>query len=115
MTRTEVARAAPDVELPLTFTEPPRSPDPSSEASGSTLSTPSTSPLTSPSSSPSSSPNRSDWTSNPPIPSFAIDAGDEEDYYVIYADDCVEECPATPPRIGRRLAKLSPPRLISVD
>ena len=115
MTRTEVARAAPDVKLPLVFDEPPRSPDPSSEASGSTLSTPSASPLTSPSSYPSSSPNRSDWTSNPPTPSFTIDAGDEEDYYVIYADDCVEECPATPPRIGRKLAKSSPPRLISVD
>ena len=114
MTRTEVTRAVPDVELPLVFDEPPQSPDPSSEASGSTLSTPSTSPLSSPTTSPSSSPARSEWTSNPPTPFFTIDADDEEDYYVIYADDRVEECPATPPRIGRRLAKSSPPRLISV-
>ena len=112
MTRT---RAVPDVELPLEFSEPPRSPDPSSEASGSTLSTPSTSPLSSPSTSPSSSPARSEWTSNPPTPFYTIDADDEKDYYYIYADDGVEKCPATPPRIGVRLAKSSPPRLISVD
>ena len=114
MTRTEVTRAVPDVELPLEFSEPPRSPDPSSEASGSTLSTPSTSPLSSPTTSPSSSPARSEWTSNPPTPFFTIDADDEEDYYVIYADDRVKECPATPPRVGRGLAKSSPPRLISI-
>ena len=112
MTRT---RAVPDVELPLVFNEPPQSPDPSSEASGSTLSTPSTSPLLSPSTSPYSSPGRSEWTSNPPTPSFEINADDERDYFVLYADDGVEECPATPPRTGRRLAKSSPPRLFSVD
>ena len=111
MTRT---RAVPDVELPLEFAEPPASPDPSSEASGSSLSTPSTSPLSSPSTSPSSSPGRSEWTSNPPTPSFEINADDEEDFWVLYTDDGVEECPKTPPRIGKRVAKSSPPRLFSI-
>ena len=111
MTRT---RAVPDADLPLEFHEPPASPDPSSEASDSTLSTPSSSPLSSPSTSPGPSPGRSEWTSNPPTPSFEINADDEKDCFILYADDGVEECPATPPRTGRRLAKSSPPRLFSV-
>ena len=111
MTRT---RAVPDADLPLEFHEPPASPEPSSGASDSTLSTPSSSPLSSPSTSPGSSPGRSEWTSNPPTPSFEINADDERDYFVLYADDGVEECPATPPRTGRRLAKSSPPRLFSI-
>ena len=103
-----------DADLPLEFHEPPASPDPSSGASNSTLSTPSSSPLSSPSTSPGSSPGRSEWTSNPPTPSFEINADDEKNCFILYADDGVEECPATPPRTGRRLAKSSPPRLFPV-
>ena len=111
MTRT---RAVPDVELPLEFLEPPASPDPSSQASGSSVSTPSTSPLSSPSTSPASSPGPSDWTSNPPTPSYQIDGDDEKSVFTLYTDNGVEECPATPPRAGRPQAKSSPPRLFSL-
>ena len=119
MTRAEGTRAAPVVELQLVFDEPPRSPDLSSGDSASTsLSTPSTSPLSSPMASPLSSPPsspRSDWTSNPPTPCYIIDAGDEEEDFVIYADDRVEMCPVSPKRIPKSLAQSSPPCLISRD